>query len=199
MRCRRPLIPATAVAAAAAALVAGCGGGSSPGVANVSNSTSTASPSPSSSGGPPTQAQLQREQRDATRFAQCMRSHGVPFPDPTVAPRAFKNAFNTQSPAFRSAYTVCGHLLPAGRPSNQNTTHTQAQTVALLAFARCVRNHGFPSFPDPTSGGELTREMLARAGIDLHQAALVQAADACTSVTHGVITRAVVARFVAGQ
>ena len=128
-----------------------------------------------------------------------MRSHGVPIPDPTVAPRAFKDAFNTQSQAFRSAETACAHLLPAGHAPNQNTAGSQAQTVALLAFARCLRSHGFPSFPDPTSSGELTHEMLARARIDLHQAALVQAADACTSVTHGVITKAIVAHFVAGH
>jgi hypothetical protein len=41
--------------------------------------------------------------------------------------------------------------------------------------------------------------MLATARIDLHSPAVVQAADTCTSVTHGVITRAAVARFVAGH
>jgi hypothetical protein len=128
-----------------------------------------------------------------------MRSHGVSIPDPTIAPRAFKNAFDTQSPAFQSAYTACGHLLPAGQGPNQNTAHSQAQTAALLAFARCLRSHGFPRFPDPSSSGELTHEMLARAGIEVHLPAVVQAADACTSVTHGVITKAVAARFVAGQ
>ena len=128
-----------------------------------------------------------------------MRSHGVPIPNPTVAPRAFKDAFNAHSPGFQSADAACGHLLPAGHGPNQNTPRTQAQTVALLAFARCLRSHGFPSFPDPTSSGELTHQMVARARIDLHQPAVVAAADACTSVTHGVITRAVVAHFVAGH
>ena len=128
-----------------------------------------------------------------------MRSHGAPVPDPTVAPRAFKDALATQSPAVRSAYTACAHLLPAGRSSSQDTAPSHAQTVALLAFARCLRSHHFPSFPDPTSGGQITREMLATAGIDLHLPALLQAADACTSVTHGVITRAIVANFVAGR
>jgi hypothetical protein len=197
MRCRRPLMLTSFVAVAVLSLlVAGCGGGSSPGVASISSSTSTSS---SSSGSPPTQAQLQQEQHDATRFAQCMRSHGVSIPDPTVAPRAFKNAFSTPTSAFRSALTTCGHLLPAGHAPNQTTAPTRAQTDALLAFARCLRGHGFPSFPDPTSRGELTHEMLARAGIDLHEPATVQAADACTSVTHGVITRAVVAHFIAGR
>jgi hypothetical protein len=190
-----PILTATVVAAAV--LVAGCGGGSGRGVANVSSSTSTSS---SGSGGNPTAARQQQSQRDVVRFADCMRSHGVSnFPDPTVSPRGFKNAFANPSPAFQSAYTVCGHLLPPGRPQSQNPARTRAQTVALLAFAHCLRSHGFPSFPDPTSSGELTHEMLAAARIDVRSPALVRAADTCTSVTHGVITRAVVARFVAGH
>jgi hypothetical protein len=36
-------------------------------------------------------------------------------------------------------------------------------------------------------------------GINLHQPAVRQAADACVGVTHGVVTRAVVARFIAGE
>jgi hypothetical protein len=192
---RRSLILTIIAVAALPLLAAGCGGSSSPGVANVSSSTSTSS---SSSGGPPTQSQTQQRQHDVVRFARCMHSHGAPVPDPTVAPHAFKNALNTRSPAFQSAYTTCGHLLP-GRPPSQSTARPRAQIVALLAFARCLRSHGFPSFPDPTSSGEISREMLASAGIDLHETAVVQAADVCTSVTHGVITRAVVAHFVAGH
>ena len=69
----------------------------------------------------------------------------------------------------------------------------------MLAFAGCLRSHGFPSFPDPTSTGDMTHEMLASAGIDLHQPAVVQAADACVGVTHGYITKTDVARFIAGQ
>ena len=95
--------------------------------------------------------------------------------------------------------TACQHLLPGGGSHSQPTPASPAQTAALLAFARCLRSHGFPSFPDPTSSGDVTHEMLASAGIDLQQPAVVQAADACTSVTHGLITRAVVARFVAGH
>jgi hypothetical protein len=194
---RRHSLILTTVAAVAAVLVAGCGRGSGPGVANLGGSTST---SPSSSGGNPTQTQIQQAQRDVVRFAGCMHSHGVPsLPDPTVSPRAFKDALNSKSRAFESAYTVCGHLLPPGRPSSQHTARSPRQVDALLAFARCLRSHGYPSFPDPTSSGEVTRQMLARAGIDLHEPAVVQAADACTSVTHGVITRAIVARFVAGH
>jgi hypothetical protein len=178
-------MPAAAIAAAT--VIAACG----------SNSPSASGSS--SSGGHLTYAQAQQ---DATRFAGCMRSHGVPnFPDPT-SPREFKQSFSSsaaQSPAFQSAATACRHLLPGGGPPSQSARRSQAQIAALLAFARCLRSHGFPSFPDPTSSGQVTHQMLANAGINLHQPAVLQAADACVSVTHGILTKAAVARFAAGQ
>jgi hypothetical protein len=175
-----------AAAITAAAAIAACG------------SNSPSPPNAANSGGQPSQAQRQRDQQDAVRFAGCMRSHGVPnFPDPGSP--AFKNEFNTRTPARLSADAACQHLMPRGGSPNQSPAHGQAQIAAMLAFARCLRSHGFPTFPDPTSGGDVTHEMLASAGINLQQPAVLQAADACTSVTHGVITKTVVARFIAGQ
>lgn len=169
---------------AAAAVLAACG------------SNSPTSSSLSGSGG---HQSFAAQQQEVVRFANCMRSHGVPnFPDPTTSPRAFKTAFNTKSPAFGSGYTACHQFLPGGGP-RQNEQHTHAQIAAFLSFVSCLRSHGFPSFPDPTSTGELTHEMVAAAGINLHQPAVLQAGDACVGVTHGYITRADVARFVAGQ
>ena len=181
---------ALAVAAtAAAAVIAACG-----------SSSRTAS-SPSGSSGQPTVAEMQQ---DGVRFSDCMRSHAVPgFPDPTD-PRAFKSALSpnsaeARSPAFGSAYEACARFLPRGGAPNHNASHTPAQIAGVLAFARCLRGHGFPSFPDPTSAGELTHEMVAAAGINLQQPGVLRAGDACAGVTHGVITKAIVARFVAGQ
>jgi hypothetical protein len=192
MRCRRPLIPASVVAIAAVSLLAaGCG-----------SSDSSTSSDASGSSGPPTQAQIQQENTELVRFADCMRSHGVSnFPDPTN-PHAFKQAMDPTdqaSPAFGSAMTACQHLLPGGGSHSQPTPPSRAQTAALLAFARCLRADGFPHFPDPSTSGDITHEMLATAGINLQQPAVVQAADTCTSVTHGLLTRADVARFVAGH
>ncbi len=128
--------------------------------------------------------------------------HGVPnFPDPTTDPRAFKDALNpttARSPTFLSAGTASQYLLPRRSQSSQTAAHSQAQTAAMLAFARCIRSHGFPNFPDPTSTGDLNHQMVAAAGINLHQPAVLQAGDACVGVTHGIITKTVVARFVAG-
>lgn len=163
--------------------------------------TSANTPTASRSGRPSTQAQLQHAQQAAVRFARCMRSHGVPnLPDPT-SPQEFKAsvAGRQKSPAFQSAATICRRLLPGGGPPSQSAASTHAQVVAGLAFARCLRQHGFARFPDPTSTGQLSHQMLAGAGIDIHQPAVVRAADACVGVTHGLLTRAGVARFVAGQ
>lgn len=187
-------LPAAAAAIAAATVIAACGSSS------LSSSNSSNS---SSSGDPPTQAQIQQTQQEAVRFSDCMRSHGVPtFPDPTTSPHGFKQALDpsvAHSPAFQSAYTACGHLLPGGGKPNPSPSASQAQVAAALAFARCIRSHGFPRFPDPSSSGDLSHQMLANAGIDIHQPAVLGAADSCVSVTHGFITKAAVARFVAGQ
>jgi hypothetical protein len=85
------------------------------------------------------------------KFAGCMRAHGVPnFPDPTasggidIAPGS---GLDLQSPAFTAAQRACGRFLPAGGPGVRKVT--KAQFVAALAFARCMRAHGLPHFPDP--------------------------------------------------
>jgi hypothetical protein len=183
-----PRLQAAAAATVAATVIAGCGSSSS--------SSSTA-------GGQTTQAQIQQTAQAAVRFADCMRSHGVAnLPDPSTDPRAFKESLDpstAHSPAFGPAVSACRHLLPNGGQSSQSPPPSHAQITAELAFARCLRGHGFPSFPDPSSTGQLTHEMLANAGINIHQPAALQAADACVGVTHGFLTKAAVARFVAGQ
>jgi hypothetical protein len=160
------------------------------------------SPSSRASAGPPTQTQMRQAQHHLVRFARCMRSHGVPsFPDPTSAD-AFKRSMSASSkraPALQSAQTACQHLLPSGGPPRQSAAQRHAQTVAGLAFARCMRSHELPNFPDPSTSGQITHEMLANAGINLHQPAVLQAADACVAVTHGILTKAAVARFAAGH
>lgn len=190
MPCRHPLIPTSVALAALSLLAAGCG------------SSSSGSSSAGRPGGPATQAQTRQETQGLVRFADCMRSHGVPFPDPATDPRDFKQALGpsaTHSPAFQPAYAACKPFVPNGGQSTQSPAHSRAQISAALAFARCIRSHGFPRFPDPTATGDLTHEMLAAAGINLHQPAVLQAGDACVSVAHGFITKADVARFVAGQ
>jgi hypothetical protein len=77
-----------------------------------------------------------------------MRAHGVPnFPDPggggtsVVGP-----GLNVGSPAFKAAQQACAKLAP-GLPGTP--TLSASRRRALVAFARCVRAHGVPRFPDP--------------------------------------------------
>lgn len=193
-RLRRAVTAGTVLAAGIA--LAGCGGGSpSPGVAHLSISKSGGSPA-SGGGSASTQQKM-------VTYAHCMRTHGVPnFPDPTssggntkeAAIRAFKEVSNSHVIA---AQTACRHLQPNGGQPNQAQL---AQHLSdLLTFARCMRMHGITNFPDPTSSGAVTHEMLAKAGISVHQPAVLQTADECVSVTHGDLTKAAVARFAAGH
>jgi hypothetical protein len=185
MSLRRRLLSLTAVASLTAVLVAACGGSSKPSGAASSGSSPKAFTA------------------IAYKYPACMREHGVTnFPDPQVNGTHLTLQINpsiTGSPAFDSARKACAYLLPAqGRQLNGGgPTQQRARTEGLLAFAACVRKHGFPGFPDPNSQGELTLEMVTQAGINLHQPAVLQAGDACASASHGQITKSDVAQAVA--
>jgi hypothetical protein len=65
---------------------------------------------------------------------------------------------------------------------------SESQRQAALTFAKCMRAHGQPDFPDPTLGapGAATRVIVLRGmffplgpGIDPLSPAFRQAADAC--------------------
>jgi hypothetical protein len=182
MRCRTP-IPTSIVFVTAVSLLTAACGGSSP-TAAVST---TSAPN------------------GALAYAHCMRSHGVPtFPDPTNGEAASKQAITSALKAVgnsqaQAATTACMHVNGGSPATGNGDRHTASDTHALLAFAQCMRHHGFVNFPDPGPNGELTRATLSTVGIDLHAPGLANAADACASDTHGVITKATVARFIAGQ
>jgi hypothetical protein len=38
------------------------------------------------------------------------------------------------------------------------------KATPILAFAKCLRSHGVTNFPDPTSQGQLTLEMVNAVG-----------------------------------
>jgi len=73
-----------------------------------------------------TPAQQQQELTDMLKFAQCMRSHGVPtLPDPVATNgqvefviSTSKTGINPESPQIQAKLHECLHVLPAGmRPS----------------------------------------------------------------------------------
>lgn len=117
-----------------------------------------------------------------------MRTHGVPnFPDPSssgelaITPSSGLNPF---SPAFEAAQKACGGGPGGGGPPKMS----EAQRLAALHFARCMRFHGVPNFPDPSNnaaagGGPVLalRGMLfaGTAAFNPNSAAFKHAAVAC--------------------
>jgi hypothetical protein len=133
-----------------------------------------------------------------------MREHGVSnFPDPRVTSKPGEheiaigiNPSISGSPHFTSAQKACQRLVPGFGPQSaaQQAAQQRAKTQHLLAFARCVRAHGITGFPDPTIQGQITPQMLATAGVDLHAPAVIAAARACASASGGEVTQAAISQ-----
>jgi hypothetical protein len=86
------------------------------------------------------------------RYSDCMRSHGVRnYPDPDVGGGAARptSEIDRQSPAVRSAEAACAHLHLGG---SATPPVSAAQRAGMIAYARCIREHGVPNFPDPRFG-----------------------------------------------
>jgi hypothetical protein len=98
----------------------------------------------------------------AARFSQCMRKNGVPdFPDPVNGELVLRvepgeGGLDPESPRFKSAQEACKSLAPSGPRGAAPDDELQQQS---LAFAKCMRSNGVPTFPDPvfSDGGVKTR------------------------------------------
>jgi hypothetical protein len=120
----------------------------------------------------------------AVAYSACMRSHGVPnYPDPSSdgnLPKGNAQAFGVSNSQYQATGRACRHLLP-----NSDTGFTASLRQCLmtggcppalvqraltegLGFARCMRNHGVPNWPDPTidSAGRPSFQITA-AGISI--------------------------------
>jgi subtilase family serine protease len=119
-RRRPPALVPLLLAAALSLLVAACG------------SNSSQSPTTSNSGSHPALVQTQQK---AIRLSNCMRSHGLSSFPATTDLHAFKATLNpgsadARSPAFRSAFQACQHLLPGGVQPSQNAAGASASAAS---------------------------------------------------------------------
>jgi hypothetical protein len=146
------------VLAGLALLASGCGASKSPSLASVGSSTTNAQGSSSSNSSP---AAAQRDK--ALAYSRCMRSNGVPnYPDPNSnsdLPKGNAQAFGVSTSQYQAAEQACGHLLPSSGSASLTQclmTGDCPQSVVEPAleegrtFARCMRSHGVPNWPDPT-------------------------------------------------
>jgi hypothetical protein len=120
-------------------------------------------------------------------YSQCMRSHGEPsFPDPN-SNGGFaiqgKGAVDLNSGTMGRANQVCRHLLPNG--GQANTAQQQQIVNQLLKFARCMRTHGVPSFPDPKVSGNGAGLRINNQGINENSPQFKAAQRACQSLMPG--------------
>lgn len=94
----------------------------------------------------------------ALAFSHCMRSHGVPtFPDPTtggVIPKVTLGQLGVSTSEFQSAETACQRLLPTGADDVFPPGEVQQLLIGMLRFSHCMRAHGVPNWPDPTTDSE---------------------------------------------
>jgi hypothetical protein len=171
-RKRRPLRGLALVGAVALSLLAaGCGGGSSSArVAQIGTNGGANSSSSSISGSNNPQA-----------FSACMRNHGVPnFPDPDSSGRIqIPSTIDDRLPTVRAAYRACRSLAPSEDSiSGQGDVMSQEQ---LLAFAKCMRAHRVPAFPDPQVVNDHIRMRVTPGQIDPNSPLVTAAMTACRS------------------
>jgi len=116
---------AAAIAATAALVLTGCGDSSSP--------TKAASP---------------------VAFSRCVRAHGVAgFPDPDSSgaiPKATAQQLGVSDSRYQAATQACEYLLPGGGDRDRTQADIGQWWNGMLSFARCMRSHGVPGWPDPT-------------------------------------------------
>jgi hypothetical protein len=159
-----------AVGAAVALIGAGCGSGGAEtetsGSGGGGGSGSAAANAGSGSGG----SAATSKRAKAVRYSECMREHGVAgFPDPnakgelTLDGVVNGSSLDPDSAAFKQATGACQDLQPPGFTGRKRSA--QQQDYALL-FAQCMRENGFPDFPDPEKNGPLidTTRMPSEAG-----------------------------------
>ena len=170
--------PARVVLGGVGLLVAGCGGGAgSPAVAHLgSTSTST-----SSEGG---SAALTPQQEIAidVAYAACLNRHGVQVSALRTGGLAWyarPGLPGPGSPQDAAAERDCKSLLPKGGLPLRPTPAQNARAIAqLLRYAVCIRAHGVPNFPDPTSAG---LRISPSSGIDLNSPQFLAAQKSCQS------------------
>jgi hypothetical protein len=90
-----------------------------------------------------------------------MRNHGIPdFPDPTTSPGggvSFQinggpgSDLNHNDAKFMAAGKACRALLPGA--GQAQAPLSPKKITAEVIWARCMRSHGLPGFPDPNSQG----------------------------------------------
>jgi hypothetical protein len=120
-----------------------------------------------------------------------MRSNGIPtFPDPNrsgVLPKSQLEQIAASNRRYPAAQTACGDLLPNGAvPPGEQPTQVELRKMErdALRFARCIRAHGVPNWPDYTLRGGQPIFDLHRTNIAPNSPEIVAKQVRCKSLLH---------------
>lgn len=158
---------------AAALLATACGSG-------PSATQSSGSPNP---GGP--DAGAAGSSTSAVAYSRCVRAHGIPnFPDPDSSgdiPKQAIRQLNVSDSLLSAATSACENLNPNQPPA---AAQQRQQLTEDVKFARCMRAHGLPKFPDPTNdnGRVAFAISVSQDGFDPHSPQVLAKAHACLHV-----------------
>ncbi len=92
------------------------------------------------------------------QFAKCMRENGVDMPDPEPGQGGIRIQRNPGGdPAkTQAAMEKCRSLLPNGGAAPKLDAE---QVEQLRQLAKCMRENGVPSFPDPEADGTINFQL----------------------------------------
>jgi hypothetical protein len=140
---QRPELILSAFALLLALGTAGCAEDARPGVATAGSGAPKAGASAAAGG-----------QDSQLPFSQCMRDQGFAwFPD-SGADGGLKVSVpdGTDQKKFEKAEQACRAYAPG---ANQNGTISAEDLTKLRQVSQCVRDSGFPDYPDPDANGSI--------------------------------------------
>jgi len=139
---------------------------------NGGGGVATAGGTPTTSSSASTGAASQQEQ--AVKYTQCLRQHGLDVADPENGKVPVIQQGSESQDKIEAATTACKPLLPTVPSKKLDAT----ELATLREVSKCIREHGFPQFPDPDSdeGGIVIDDS---DGIDTKSAAFKAAQQQC--------------------
>ena len=113
-------------------------------------------------------------------YAGCLNKHGIEvnaLKTGGLIWAAGPGVPGRDSPRDVAAERDCKSVLPkGGLPRVPTPTQTEQSLLLMLRWAKCIRAHGVPNFPDPTSRG---LRISPSSGIDLNSPAFLGAEKSC--------------------
>lgn len=154
----RPALTATPIAVALSLTLAV---GASAQVASLAGPDEEPTPAPE---GEMIELEFEDREEAMLAYAQCMRDNDIDMDDPVAGadgrgrifgggPGSDGPRIDRRSEEFLLANEVCGAILEASRPEIDPEAE-QERLEEQLVLAECIRQNGYPEYPDPAIGAD---------------------------------------------